>query len=92
MSCCQLKLESHYAQELTLQEREETEKQMKLDHELEIRKLLYEKWKKEKYCQELVKQAEQYRAAKQLELMRERKLDDIYFQEILMAELRRERQ
>ena len=53
---------------------------------------MYEKWKKEKYCQELVKQAEQYRAAKQLELMRERKLDDIYLQEILMAELRRERQ
>ncbi|XP_046460487.1 meiosis-specific nuclear structural protein 1-like [Daphnia pulex] len=77
---------------MTLQEREETEKQLKLDHELEIRKLLYEKWKKEKYCQELVKQAEQYRAAKQLELMKERKLDDMYLQEILMAELRRERQ
>uniref|UniRef100_A0A0P6FEU7 Meiosis-specific nuclear structural protein 1 n=1 Tax=Daphnia magna TaxID=35525 RepID=A0A0P6FEU7_9CRUS len=76
----------------TLQEREEMEKQLKLDHELEIRKLLYEKWKKEKYCQELVKQAQQYRAAKQLEMMEERQLDDMYLQEILMAELRRERQ
>ena len=78
-------------QELTLQEREEAERQLKIDHELEIRKLLYEKWKKEKYCNELVKQAQQYKAARQLELLEERQLDDMYLQEILMNELRRER-
>lgn len=65
---------------------------MKIDHEMEIRKLLYEKWKKEKYCQELVKQAEQYRAARELEQLEERKLDDMYLQDIIRAELKRERQ
>lgn len=73
-----------------MEEREEIETNIKIYQELEIRKLLYEKWKKEKYCKELVKQAEQYRAAKQLELMEERQLDDMYLKEILMAELRRE--
>lgn len=77
---------------MTQQERQEAEEQLKIDKELEIRKLLYEKWKKEKYCRELIQQAERYRAARMQERMEEKELDDIYLQEILINEIRRDRQ
>ena len=63
-----------------------------MEEEAEVRQLLYEKWKKEKYCRELIEQAQQYRLSQQHELMEERHLDQVHLQEILHSEMRREKQ
>lgn len=72
------------------QEREEAEQQRVLDQEVELKKLLYEKWKKEKYCQELIQQAAEYRRAREQELMEERQLDDMHLKRIMVIEMLRE--
>ena len=79
-------------QELTLQERHEEEERLRLEEEAEVRQLLYEKWKKQKYCEELIKQAHDYRASHFHEMMEERHLDEAHLKEILHAEMRREKQ
>ena len=76
---------------MTAQEREEAEQQRLADEELEARRLLYERWKKEKYCKELVDQAAQYRLQKWAERVEERQLDQMHLDRILRAEMRREK-
>ena len=76
---------------MTVLEREEAEQQFRLEKEVEERKMLYEKWKKQRYCRELVEQAAQYRSMLLSQQDEERELDEIHLQRILRAEIRRER-
>ena len=75
-----------------MQERLEEEERLRLEEEAEVRQLLYEKWKKQKYCEELMKQAHDYRLSHHNEMMEERHLDEVHLKEILHAEIRREKQ
>ena len=78
-------------QELLLREREEQILQEKLEDELEEQRLLYEKWKKKKYCKELVEQAALYKKVKQQEELEEQHLDQQLLEELLLSEMKRER-
>ena len=52
--------------------------------------LLYKKWKKEKYCEELTEQASLYKMARQQERLDERQIDQQLLDKLLMAEMKRE--
>ena len=77
-------------QENAKREWEEDDRRLQIVMEVERRKLLYEKWKKERYCKELVEQAVETRMMRQQVEMEERQLDEKLLQEMILREIQRE--
>ena len=63
---------------------------MQLAIAVEETRLLYQRWKKERYCRELVQQAAETRMLRQNEEMAERQLDEKLLQEVIEREIIRE--
>lgn len=71
-------------------EAEWEERRLELANELEEQRLLYEKWKKERYCLELIDQAAECRMLRDQELAEQRRIDEQFLREVVLRELERE--